>query len=112
MNVSVDLDVSKINQKINTNVERTQKILDLQVAKDSNYYCPEDVGILQDSVLLGSDFGSGELIWNIEYAKEQYYGKPNKSTDKNPNARMKWFEEAKATKLKEWIGIANGEYNK
>ena len=112
MKVTIDIDVKKINDKIDVNISRVQKVLDLQVAKDSNYFCPEDTGTLQDSVLLGSDFGSGKLIWNTEYAREQYYSRPNKSLDKNPNARMKWFEEAKSIKLKEWVGIANGEYNK
>ena len=31
---------------------------------------------------------------------------------KNPNARYKWFEAAKASKLKEWEKIINAEYNK
>ena len=109
MKVSIDIDVKKIENKINTNISRVQSVLDLQAAKDSNYFCPEDVGTLQDSVLLGSDFGSGKLIWNTEYAREQYYSRPNKSLDKNPNARMKWFEEAKSIKLKEWVGYRDWE---
>lgn len=111
MTMSFEFNEKKVKDKIDNKVNKVQVILDMQIAKDSNYYCPEDVGTLQDSVLLFSDMGSGELVWNTEYAKKQYYGFPDKATDKNPNAQMKWFEVAKTKNNKTWEKIANGEFN-
>lgn len=110
--MTVNIDTGKIQDKIDDRLDFTQELLDMQVAKDSNYYCPEDVGTLQDSVLLYSKFGSGVLSWDMPYANDQYYKYPTKSKDKNPNARMKWFEEAKARKCGEWEMVANAGYNK
>lgn len=107
MNVSVDFNASKAISDRVALLKKRQKALDIQVVKDSNYFCPEASGDLKKSALT-SKFGSGEVRWNSIYAREQYYGKPNKSKDKNPNARMKWFEEAKALHKKKWLEIANG----
>lgn len=99
------IDLSRVSQKIDNIVSKKQYMLDARVAADSNFYCPQDVGTLQDSVILSNTFGKGYLIWNQTYAKAQYYSLPNKSKDKNPNARTKWFEHAKVAKLKEWVKI-------
>ena len=107
MNVTVDFDANAAFAKRAAHLQRRQIALDVQVAKDSNYFCPEASGDLIGSVS-NSIFGSGELVWDSVYARRQYYEAPNKSKDKNPNARMKWFEEAKALHKKEWLEIANG----
>ena len=111
MTVTLDFDVKKAIAEREARIKRAQILLDQTVAKDSNYYVPNDTGTLESSVLTGSKMGSGELIWNTEYAKKQYYGLENKSKDKNPNASMKWFERAKAVKLKEWEKISNDRFN-
>ena len=95
-----------VRTKLAGNTRRAQLMLDQQVAKDSNYYCPEDEGGLHKSVLPSAATGRGLLEWNEEYARPQYYGLPNKSLDENPNARMKWFEAAKAVCKKKWLGVA------
>jgi hypothetical protein len=84
------------------NFPQAQTALDVQVVKDSNYFCPVDEGTLQRSALTASRFGSGEVQWDIPYAHAQYWGLPNKSKDINPNARMKWFEEANTLYAKDW----------
>jgi hypothetical protein len=112
MKVQIDLDVQGVSNKIERNVQRVQIALDNQVLKDSNYYAPQDVGTLIDSGINFTQPGSGEVEWSTPYVRMQYYEAPNKSTDKNPNARMKWFEAAKAEKLSIWEKIANDEYNK
>jgi hypothetical protein len=112
MNVTFKLkSANEIIQQKQGNFSKAQFMLDQQVAKDSNYYAPEDVGTLQDSVLLYSRFGSGQLTWNTEYARKQYYELENKSKDKNPNARMKWFEVAKSEKKDDWVKVANYAYS-
>ena len=100
-----------IEKTIKARITSVQAILDIQVLKDSNYYIPFMDGTLRASGLQ-SDFGSGEISWNTPYAARQYYEAPNKSKDENPNARMKWFEEAKATKKKSWEKLSNEQYNK
>ena len=112
MKVTVEWDLKKTGQKIERRLDNSQKFIDFQIIKDSNFYCPEDVGTLQDSALLASDIGSGVLEWNTPYAQPMYYGEGfNFSKDKNPNAQAKWFEAAKAAKKKEWERIANAKYN-
>ena len=108
--MKVELDVNKVSARIGQRISKAQFLLDQQVAKDSNLYCPEDVGTLQDSVLPSAN-GKGELVWNEPYAKKQYYELPDKSKDKNPRAVMKWFEAAKSVFLKRWEKLANDRYN-
>jgi len=86
-------------------IKQNQMKLDVQILKDSNYFCPMDVGTLKTSAKIEQP---GEIVWDQQYAKAQYYGKPNKSKDKNPFARMKWFEEAKVLHKEEWLKIAQG----
>ena len=103
--------IQKILREKKRKIGIAQRALDIQVVKDSNYYCPEMDGTLKRSALR-SEYGSGNIKWDTVYANAQYYGNPNKSRDKNPNARMMWFEEAKATKKTNWLRLANDKYNK
>lgn len=107
----VVFDERKVKREAEKGINRAQVALDIQIAKDSNFYCPVRDGHLRSSVMR-SDFGSGILTWDAVYARSQYYGKPNKSKDTNPNARMAWFEEAKATKKKEWEKLANAKFDR
>jgi len=112
MKVQVDFNAEGARRRIEGNLNRVQAALDGQVLKDSNYFCPQDQDLLIDSSIIASEpLGQGILIWDTAYAKKQYYELPNKSKDKNPNARMKWFEVAKAQNLKKWIDISNAQYN-
>jgi hypothetical protein len=110
MKVKVDFDTDRILKEKQARLNKAQFLLDQQVLKDSNFYAPRDEGSLVKSGIIGT--AGGTVEWDIVYAKRQYYEYPNKSKDKNINAQMKWFEVAKSKKKKEWIKIANGEYNK
>jgi hypothetical protein len=111
MAVFVKLDIFKIKSKITRRVgDLVQPKIDNMVLKDSNFYAPENEGFLQASGITGSKIGKGVLQWTVPYAREQYYGMPNKSKSKNPNAQMKWFEVAKAKNGKYWITKANEWY--
>ena len=110
MRITLTLDAPGIKRKVANNLFFVQQVLDERIAADSNYFCPKDTGGLQGSVLPVQ--GTGILEWNTPYAKAQYYGLPNKSTDSNPNASMKWFESAKSRKLKEWVRLANETYSR
>lgn len=110
MEIRIDFDTRKVEQKILSRLVKTQMVLDQEVAKDSNYFAPEDQGYLKDSVYLR--LTPGTLVWDIMYARVLYYGlEYNFSKDKNPNARAKWFEWAKTANLKKWVRIANNEYH-
>jgi hypothetical protein len=107
------LDKSKLNAKIKKRMETVQPILNQQVIKDSNYYAPKVRGDLQDSAIKGTDMNSTKIIWAIPYARRLYYGIDfNFTKTSNPNARAKWFEEAKAKKKDEWVKVANNAYNR
>lgn len=102
----------EIEQKISKRMRGVQAKLDIQVLKDSNYYCPMYTGTLMKSGILNTVAGSGKVVWNTPYAKAQYYGLENKSKQHNPNATSKWFEVAKARRKKEWEKLVNDEYRK
>lgn len=111
MKVKVEFNAGGVKKRLNGLARRAQFRLDQQVMKDSNYYCPQDVGSLQKSVIPSAAQAKGLLEWNEQYAKAQYYGLPNKSKDKNPNASMKWFERAKATSKEKWRKVVDAVYN-
>ena len=104
-NVEIDFAVDKLVARLQVVINKNQAKLDYQVLKDSNYFCPDAVGTLKTS---GKVDKPGQIVWDMPYAKRQYYEYPNKSKDKNANARMKWFEEAKSLYLKDWLRIAQG----
>jgi len=111
--VTVYLNKAGIKNDAVQRLKRAQIALDQQIAKDSNYYAPEDKGDLKDSVYLGSVMGSGLLTWAVEKARRLYHGIGfSFSKDKNPNARAKWFDAAKAVRLGTWVKVANSEYRK
>ena len=111
-NVTIDLNVNKIYKDKKARLMKAQIKLDVEIAKDSNFYSPEDTGDLKRSAIQSRTFGKGYLIWDMLYAKYKYYIDNNKSKLKNPNARYKWFEFAKAENTKKWEKVANDEYNK
>lgn len=108
--LKIQFDEALRKKQIDSKTLKAQRKLDAQVLKDSNFYCPMDTGTLQKSAILNTVIGSGRIIWNTPYAVEQYYDRPNKSHDKNPNARMRWFEVAKTKKMNEWVKLVEDEY--
>lgn len=108
-NPAVEFNTAKALRLRKAALGQAQAALDVQIVKDSNYFCPMAEGTLQASALTASEIGKGRVLWATPYARAQYYGLPNKSKDKNPNARMKWFEEAKARQRENWLSIAQRE---
>lgn len=112
MKIDFKMDVAATEKRLEKNLHYAQMALDAKVLEDSNYYIPMQSGSLKNSGITATKIGTGCVEWSAPYAAEQYYGKPNKSHQYNPNARMKWFEVAKTQKVKEWEKLANDEYNK
>jgi hypothetical protein len=95
-------------KRISAAVHKAQMKLDAQVLADSNYYCPLKTGTLQKSGIINTVIGSGTIVWKTPYARRQYYGVNfDRSQDPNPNACAKWFEAAKARKMKQWEKLVN-----
>lgn len=106
INAKVSVDLRGVSKKIDRITEEKQVKLDEVVLKDSNFYIPRDTGNLEDAGRIGSQIGKGVLIWDVPYAKRLYWNPQyNFSKDSNPNARGKWFEEAKAIRLNQWIRL-------
>ena len=97
--------------RISAAIHKAQMKLDQQVTTDSNYYCPlraAQGGTLQKSAIINTVLGSGLVQWKTPYARAQYYGiNFDHSKSANPNACAKWFEAAKARKLKDWEKLVN-----
>jgi hypothetical protein len=110
--VKIDFDPKGVQSRIGQNVRRNQFRLDQEVAKGSNYFCPRDVGSLQDSVIPSAAQGDGVLVWDEPYAQAQYFSLPNKSKDENPNARMKWFEWGKKMFMNRWLEVARSGFTR
>lgn len=111
--VKVDLDHNALHNKRTSAKRAAQAQLDQDVLKDSNYYIPKAIGTLEGSGIRASRIGYGEVIWDTPYARRLYYNPQyNFSTDKNPNARGLWFEEAKANKKPNWLQNVGANYRK
>lgn len=111
MKVRVELDKRRIKNRHGSAIKQVQYTLDSQVQKDSNFYAPRDQGTLQESSVIHSKLGSGEIVWLTPYARRLYYNPQyNFSKVKNPNARGLWFEAAKSNKLSEWLRLADAKF--
>lgn len=91
-------------------VEKAQVVLDEQVLKDSNFFIPKDTGQSEDSGVISSNIGKGEIIWDTPYIRKIYYGVDiNFHRDMNPNAQALWFEVAKSRFVTDWVRAAGKE---
>lgn len=108
-----DVDTAAIMARLNKIAHRAQEKLDAQVMADSNYFCPLKSSTLQKSAQISTRIGSGCIVWRTPYARAQYYGVNfDHSRSKNPNARAKWFEAAKAQKMKNWERLVQDEFKR
>lgn len=74
------------------------------VLTDSNRFIPMDTGVLKASGRLENQ--NKQVAWNTPYAHRVYnLGEQNIRKQKNPNAKPKWFEWAKALNIKGWIEV-------
>lgn len=104
--VKGNFDTQAAKARISAAIHKAQMKLDQQVITDSNFYCPKRAaqgGTLQNSAIINTVIGSGLVVWRTPYARAQYYGVNfDHSKGANPNACAKWFEAAKAQKMKQW----------
>ena len=106
-NVKTALNSAEIKADLEATTRQVQAPLDALIMADSNYFCPRKPGKLQQSAIINSRLGSGELVWKTPYAKRQYYEYSKPPYQPNPNACGKWFEAAKARWLEKWVRFVN-----
>ena len=106
-NVKSVINEQQIKNQITQDLRQAQAPLDALILADSNYFCPIKTGKLQQSAIINSRIGSGELIWRTPYARRQYYDYHKPPYQPNPNACGKWVEAAKARWLDKWVRFVN-----
>jgi hypothetical protein len=92
---------------------KAQIFVDSEVLRLSDPYIPFQSGMLKKSGILGTEIGSGTVVWNAPYARYLYYGKamggvaPKHILNKNltyngaPRRGAFWFERMKSDKGKQ-----------
>lgn len=88
---------------------KVQKTIDSEVLRRSDPYVPMDTGALKKSGILGTQIGSGEVVYNAVYADENYYhnaGKGKQGTAKGGLRGKFWFERMKADHLADILKTA------
>ena len=74
------------------------------VLTDSNRFIPMDTGVLKSSGRLENE--NKQVSWNTPYAHRVYnLAESSIKTQKNPNAKPKWFEWAKSLNIKNWVDL-------
>ena len=93
-----------IKNKMARASQLAQVRLSSAVLTDSNRFIPMDTGVLKASGRLENN--NKQVAWNTPYAHRVYnLAESSIKTQKNPNAKPKWFEWAKALNIKGWIAI-------
>lgn len=126
--VEINIDTKRIDE----NLREAQKLLNLQIVKDSEQFVPFSQGALRSSVEYPEGLYGGEISYNTPYAHYLYEGTvygpnipikdaegnitgwrspPNKYPTQRklkyhtPGTGPQWFEEAKRRHKQEWIKL-------
>lgn len=103
MPVKVNIDLAKLENKLNRTVKNGMGMISSIILRDCNKYCKEDTGMLIASSLIHSRLNDGLLIWQTPYAARQYYAIPTAYHDVNSNAAWRWCEVAKNNHKATWV---------
>jgi hypothetical protein len=99
-------DFKGVAQKGATARRRIMSMLTLTVREDTKPYVPYVTGALRRSAELASVPDAGRLVYDMPYARAQYYGLPNKTW---PGTTMQWFEASLAANRQRWEQICQQE---
>ena len=104
MKIDIDLDgvFAKLSDKA---LQRGQYALANQALADMNQYVPKREGDLRTAVSMGID--GTEIIYNMPYAKAQFYGFVGKGgypvrNYTTPGTGPRWDEKAKGIHMDDW----------
>lgn len=93
-----------VKNKMARACELAQVRLSSAVLSDSNRFIPMDTGVLKASGRIENQ--NKQVSWNTPYAHRVYnLAESSIKTQKNPNAKPKWFEWAKGLNMKGWMEI-------
>lgn len=102
----IDVNYSRIQQKINQKTDEIKLVVSNEFLKDANYFCREDTGETKRSGIRFSLLTEGKIIWKTDYVRKIYYfGSPVK--DRNPNASLMWAHKAKSKNMNKYQAIAD-----
>ncbi len=107
--VTVKMNQARLDARYAKGTTQTQRMLDIQVAKDTDPFVPMLSGFLAMWQVL-TTIGSGLIVYRGPYAKAQYYGLPNKTKTRHPQATMRWFEVSKSKNRASWLRQAKSEF--
>ena len=111
MAVNISIDRSRVAARIKAGKMSMVAAVAEQALSDCNYFAKRDQGTLIESSQTASDIENGLLVWNTPYARRQYYtGAP--SLEHNPNASIRWCEEAHDHFGQDWAKIAQKAFAK
>ncbi|MBO7257565.1 MAG: minor capsid protein [Alphaproteobacteria bacterium] len=93
-----------VKNKMARACELAQVRLSSAVLSDSNRFIPMDTGVLKASGRIENQ--NKHVSWNTPYSHRVYnLAESSIKTQKNPNAKPKWFEWAKGLNMKGWMEI-------
>ena len=100
--LDVDVDLSEIEALLGDEAtERAQTVWAQKVLDDMNKHCPYENGYLHDSAEPSSRPETGDLVWNMVYAKH-VHELDSVKTDINPDALPHWTAAAKDLYMEDW----------
>lgn len=102
MSVRVDVDVKKIQPKINKATAKAQYVFANQVHADMNPYVPMLTGDLRNQSTIAIDGKS--IYYNVPYARYQFYIQHSRYT--TPGTGPRWDLKAKAIHGRSWARVA------
>lgn len=106
--LDVKVDLSGIERRFGeAAMAAKQEAFAARVAFETRDYVPYEEGTLQASEPMSSDYAAGTVEWNTPYAAI-VHDMPESSIKKtrNPRARAKWPEAAKAERMGAWEQFA------
>lgn len=104
---TIDLDVNRLKRKYDGKLNEAQNTLNTIILRDCEQYIPLDRGDLRASGdTLIREGRTSTVIWDIEYARNLYwgyYGKGKKMKLRTPGTHFQWFKYAKSLHLRDWL---------
>lgn len=102
MPVRINIPRGQVQARVNDAFRRGLPLLTATVRDDCNEYCKEAEGYLKASSMEHSVLSEGKIIWQMPYAKRQYWEIRTAYHDMNPKATWKWAEAAKRAHMDDW----------
>lgn len=100
--MKITIDQAKIKQKIDSASEKALWATTTEIKADCNEFVKRDHGDLEDSAQIHSEPHKGIIVYDMPYAKRQYW---EIKTSLTPGRTWRWFETAKRKYGDRWKGL-------